>query len=598
MSLMHGPVPGTSIHIDYFSRSPSLEGRAIYFLTHFHSDHMAGLSEKWANGPLYCSELTARLLRLRKLVPRRLLHPRTIEQPFEVTEPLTQRVLTVTFLDACHCPGSVIIVLEGLPAGAVVHTGDFRYSESLERSAVLQRIASSQNLERLYLDVTWAHEAFSELPTKAESIAQLLDLIDKHGSEPILLHSHGLGDEELLVAVAGRFPTGLLLFTDRKRLEEVHLVEPRVAETGKFVAYNPKDPLHQQLARGGVCHVDEGGDRLPRRVCFVIRNWRDRRRCSLQGVEISCSTLWWAKAAHNHLGKVDGPIEKGGRWHILWAMHSSLQEIRRLIAWLSPRNVDPICGVICHEDSPTDVQSRFRDLLSGASPPRGIAANCRSPASFGRDSQRSLGSEAVDRLRRALRAEPSPLQCHQANQRGNVEQLSLTHLLADDLQHVEVAQLGAVAESCLQEASPQPLQAEPQQALMCPSTQPDDSSQSLVVDSLRDTPVAHACPDTLMDSEEDALRSRSPRRSRRKLLAATPVEISSDEESSLRPVCCNLADPQAVRLRLLTARLEARRGCTPSQRPRRARWRRLQGAAANDIGRGFSPRLAGKAKMT
>eukprot|EP00971_Amphidinium_carterae_P151613 3005568-Amphidinium_carterae.1 len=346
---------------------------------------MSGLSEKWANGPLYCSELTARLLRIRKLVPRRLLYPRALEQPFEVIEPLTQTVVTVTFLDACHCPGSVMVVLEGLDKGAVVHTGDFRYSESLERSVVLQRIASMRNLERLYLDVTWAHEAFLRLPTKAESIAQLLDLIDKHGSEPILLHSHGLGDEELLIAVAGRFPTGILLFTDCKRLEEVRLVEPRVAEFGKFVAYNPRDPIHQRLAKGDTCALDEGC--LPRRVCFVIRNWRDRRRHSLRGVEISCSTLWWAKAVHNDLCKVDGPMQQGGRWHILWAMHSSLQETRRLVAWLSPRNLDPICGVICHEDSPTTVESRFQDLLGGTPTRRVTAVHCRSPASAVRDSQ-------------------------------------------------------------------------------------------------------------------------------------------------------------------------------------------------------------------
>ena len=35
---------------------------SIYFLTHWHADHYAGISNKWPYGPIYCSSITRRLL--------------------------------------------------------------------------------------------------------------------------------------------------------------------------------------------------------------------------------------------------------------------------------------------------------------------------------------------------------------------------------------------------------------------------------------------------------------------------------------------------------------------------------------------------------
>eukprot|EP00403_Amphidinium_massartii_P025168 CAMPEP_0178397750 /NCGR_PEP_ID=MMETSP0689_2-20121128/14411_1 /TAXON_ID=160604 /ORGANISM="Amphidinium massartii, Strain CS-259" /LENGTH=255 /DNA_ID=CAMNT_0020018477 /DNA_START=53 /DNA_END=817 /DNA_ORIENTATION=+ len=253
MAKIKGPLRGTSMYVDNFSKPASDDAtpRSLYFLTHCHTDHMAGLRENWAAGPLYCSTLTAKFLRLRKMASPRVIHERPLDQSFEVIEPLTRRRVTVTFLDANHCPGSVVIVFEGLRRGSIIHTGDFRYSESLERSPVLQRITSSRSLDRLYLDATWAHEAFLHLPEKADSIAQLLDLIDQHGDEPILLESHGLGDEEMLAAVSRRFPHTSFFFTDPKRLAEIELVDPKVVASGKFASFDPRNPTLMELAAAG-----------------------------------------------------------------------------------------------------------------------------------------------------------------------------------------------------------------------------------------------------------------------------------------------------------------------------------------------------------
>jgi DNA ligase-1 len=58
----HKCVPGTRFVVDGFRHAhPSV---TAYFLTHAHSDHYTGLSDKWqAPVPVYCTEITARLIR-------------------------------------------------------------------------------------------------------------------------------------------------------------------------------------------------------------------------------------------------------------------------------------------------------------------------------------------------------------------------------------------------------------------------------------------------------------------------------------------------------------------------------------------------------
>ena len=56
----HKQVPGTRFVVDGFRHAhPSV---TAYFLTHAHSDHYQGLSERW-DAPVYCTDTTARLIR-------------------------------------------------------------------------------------------------------------------------------------------------------------------------------------------------------------------------------------------------------------------------------------------------------------------------------------------------------------------------------------------------------------------------------------------------------------------------------------------------------------------------------------------------------
>jgi Cft2 family RNA processing exonuclease len=50
----------TNILVDGFRRKS--KKKYIYFLTHFHSDHYAGITKNWSKGFIYCSQITCELL--------------------------------------------------------------------------------------------------------------------------------------------------------------------------------------------------------------------------------------------------------------------------------------------------------------------------------------------------------------------------------------------------------------------------------------------------------------------------------------------------------------------------------------------------------
>lgn len=86
------------------------EGSQVYFLTHLHADHTAGLSSRWKKGPLFCSSITAKLFSPKfPGFDLSLLRVLEIGQWYSLSlvslwSGLETRVEVIA-IDANHCPG-------------------------------------------------------------------------------------------------------------------------------------------------------------------------------------------------------------------------------------------------------------------------------------------------------------------------------------------------------------------------------------------------------------------------------------------------------------------------------------------------------------
>ncbi|KAK4688537.1 DNA cross-link repair 1A protein, partial [Tremellales sp. Uapishka_1] len=100
---------GMPVAVDAF-RYGAIPKVKAYLLTHAHSDHYTNLSKSWKHGPIYCSETTANLIVHMLGVEPQWVHGLPDNIPFEM--PNTGGV-TVTPIEANHCPGSSVFLFEG-----------------------------------------------------------------------------------------------------------------------------------------------------------------------------------------------------------------------------------------------------------------------------------------------------------------------------------------------------------------------------------------------------------------------------------------------------------------------------------------------------
>ena len=352
-------VPGTAIFVDVFHRPA--RGGGVYVLTHAHSDHMQGLCHNWRAGLLFCTPTTAQLLTSKFDDISAVLRIHCLEGPFAIEDPGNPRLqITCTFVDADHCPGAAMLVLEGLVGGPVVHTGDFRCSPALFDSPALQHVSRQDT--RLFLDASCAHPALADFPTKSDSIGMLLDILDRHAADNILLHSHQLGDEELLVSVANRFVGEKLWFAaDAKdRFQQLKLTHPSFCKSScRLLAQNHADTPRIIIIKNSSARLTD-----------------PRLRDMGGGIEINCSMLWWAKRRVQFQDW--RPIFINGVWRVFWSQHASLDELRRFVHWLAPSCIKPVCPVLIEGVDPKDLffgsaQSRRAGTIPSARAARGLS---------------------------------------------------------------------------------------------------------------------------------------------------------------------------------------------------------------------------------
>jgi DNA cross-link repair 1A protein len=141
---------GGPVAVDAFLYG-AVPGVKAYFLSHFHSDHYRGLSRSWVHGPIYCSRVTANLVRSRLRVDPQYV----IELPWEEwTEVPNTGGVRVQGLDANHCPGSMLFLFEKQIRGKpnrILHCGDFR----ADKKHLDHPLLKNQRIDTVYLDTTY-----------------------------------------------------------------------------------------------------------------------------------------------------------------------------------------------------------------------------------------------------------------------------------------------------------------------------------------------------------------------------------------------------------------------------------------------------------
>ncbi|KAI5850238.1 DNA repair metallo-beta-lactamase-domain-containing protein [Morchella snyderi] len=154
--LFNGPVT-----VDAF-RYGAVPGCQAYFLSHFHSDHYIGLSSKWSHGPIYCSRVTANLVRSKLGVDPKYVR----ELPWEEWADFGVEGIRVRGLDANHCPGSMLFLFEEIKKGGkrILHCGDFRARPEHLRHPLLtpgKEGLKGQKIDVVYLDTTYLNPKYA-----------------------------------------------------------------------------------------------------------------------------------------------------------------------------------------------------------------------------------------------------------------------------------------------------------------------------------------------------------------------------------------------------------------------------------------------------
>ncbi|KAF2773439.1 DRMBL-domain-containing protein [Teratosphaeria nubilosa] len=191
-------LPGLAICVDAF-RYGAVQGCQAYFLSHFHSDHYVGLTSSWNDGPIFCSKVTANLVKQQLRVDPNFVIPLEFDKTIEV--PGTKGV-KVTMIPANHCPGSSLYLFEkvvgkksnGEPRlQRILHCGDFRACRAHVQHPLLMPDVQDkvtgktkeQKIDVCYLDTTYLHPKYA-FPSQSQVIQACADMcvsLSKHTVE-------------------------------------------------------------------------------------------------------------------------------------------------------------------------------------------------------------------------------------------------------------------------------------------------------------------------------------------------------------------------------------------------------------------------------
>ncbi|XP_054437525.1 DNA cross-link repair 1A protein [Pteronotus mesoamericanus] len=312
-------IPGTGFTVDAFQYG-LVEGCTAYFLTHFHSDHYAGLSKNFTF-PVYCSEITGNLLKSKLHVEEQYIHPLPMD-----TECMVNGI-KVVLLDANHCPGAVMILFY-LPNGNVIlHTGDFRAHPTMERS-----LLAGQKVHTLYLDTTYCSPEYC-FPSQQEviqfAISTAFEAVTLNPRTLVVCGTYSIGKEKVFLAIAEVL--GSKVGMSREKYKTLQCLN--IPEINSFITTDMGSslvhllPMMQINFKGLYSHLKRYDGRYNQILAFRPTGWTHSNKLT---------------SIADVVPQTKGNISIYG---IPYSEHSSYLEMKRFVQWLKPQKIIPTVNV-------------------------------------------------------------------------------------------------------------------------------------------------------------------------------------------------------------------------------------------------------------
>ncbi|XP_038676248.1 5' exonuclease Apollo isoform X1 [Scyliorhinus canicula] len=291
-------IPNTPFAVDFW-QVRKCSHVSLFFLSHMHSDHTSGLSSTWCK-PIYCSPITAKLLRLKFQVDEIWIHPLELESHLLKLDEIGKETMTVTLIDSNHCPGSVMFLFEGY-FGTVLYTADFRYTPIMFSHPPLN---IQKRIDILYLDNTNC-DPESMVPSRQDATEQIKAIINAHPEHNVVIGLYNLGKESLLIELALAFKTWIVVSTRRLQM---------------FQLLGLCDVFTSEVGAGRIQVVDQ--NEINR---FNMAKWN--QMCpTIAIIPTSRRIKIWHRDVHV----------------VPYSDHSSFQELQEFVARLKPCTIIPV----------------------------------------------------------------------------------------------------------------------------------------------------------------------------------------------------------------------------------------------------------------
>ncbi|RSL98893.1 hypothetical protein CDV31_012414 [Fusarium ambrosium] len=286
------------IRIDFFRHNADVQPPLACFLSHVHSDHLAGL-ESLRSPFVYCSAATREILLRLERYPCRInyakgllearqqtyKHLSKVLKPLPLETPTTIELrpgceIQVTLFDANHCPGAVMFLIEN-DSKAILYTGDIRsepwFVNTISRNPNLVEYTSGlKTLDKIYLDTSFTEDV--PFQTKAQGIAELLRKVSKYPSDTVFhFQAWTYGYEDVWVALSKALKSQVHVDDYKLRIygslksrpsearfsSDVHLTPESPALTGHMCGNTPhqgcltpnEDVRIHSCEKGAMCEV-------------------------------------------------------------------------------------------------------------------------------------------------------------------------------------------------------------------------------------------------------------------------------------------------------------------------------------------------------